>query len=42
MNVSIIRQNTPMYLGNNFGVNEIRTLLDQWKEEEENNEELAE
>ena len=25
-----------------FGVNEIRTLLDQWKEEEENNEEVAE
>lgn len=25
-----------------FGVNEIRTLLDQWEEEEENNEEVAE
>lgn len=25
-----------------FGINEIRTLLDQWAEEEENNEEVAE
>lgn len=25
-----------------FGVNEIRTLLDQWEEKEENNEEVAE
>ena len=25
-----------------FGVDEIRTLLDQWEEEEENNEEVAE
>ena len=25
-----------------FGVNEIRTLLEQWEEEEENNEEVAE
>jgi hypothetical protein len=25
-----------------FGINEIRTLLDQWEEEEENNEEVAE
>lgn len=28
--------------GEDFGDNDIRTLLDQWEEEEENNEEVAE